>query len=312
MCFRTTSFRLTLVTLVYSAAAGLIKVGHDVQLNVTGSFSPIGLADPSNVSVQRPVFAMSLKIDLDDPYYCVVMIDDCEQKFATQKNRLDHCTAEIKTMEAGAQETFDELDEEIAYNECRKKELYAEWQRVTGDFSKDNPYLQPSFGAHMLTATKRKKGNLRPRRPRSLLVDPSNISESQKPNNNHTLSATQQSPPPIDDPVNDDYYYGDQGPVPDPECVCVQGIDHCECVPNCRNLCDQCKIQYKGTKDRLTQKWENKNAQIQRQEGAIYSLEENIRRARIEDPQKNYDREGAIMKDKARVSQCGGKPHVVR
>lgn len=336
MCFQT-NFWLTLVTLVCSAAAGLIKVRSDVQPNGTGSLlPPIGLADPSNVSVQRPVFAKSLQIDIDDPYYCVVMIKDCEKQFATQSIRLDHCLAQTKKMEAEAQIEFDKLDAKIAYQDCRIKELNAEWQTVSDELRTGNPYLEPSF---MLKAAKRKKGNLPPRHPRSLLVDTSNASQkpakdtsnasntsnasqhiqhiakgssqSQKPNNDHILSATEQSPPPVDDPLDDEYYYGDQGPVKDPECACFLD-DHCQCVAGCRNLCDSCRVQYKSTKGALYQKWKDKVARIRWQEGRIHALEENIKRARIADPQKDYDRDGANMKDKYRVSECGGKTHVVR
>eukprot|EP00746_Dinoflagellata_sp_MGD_P089252 gnl/MRDRNA2_/MRDRNA2_35243_c0_seq2.p1 gnl/MRDRNA2_/MRDRNA2_35243_c0~~gnl/MRDRNA2_/MRDRNA2_35243_c0_seq2.p1 ORF type:complete len:258 (-),score=41.82 gnl/MRDRNA2_/MRDRNA2_35243_c0_seq2:33-806(-) len=232
----------------------------------------------------------------------------CEKTYETFSNKLKMCNAETKEMEEQAGEDLDKLQARIDYNDCRIKELNAEWQTVSDDFRKDNPYLEPSF---MLKATKRKKGNLRPRHPRSLLVGTSNSSLSQQPSNDHILSATEQSPPPVDDPVNDDYYYGDQGPVKDPECACFLD-DHCECVAGCRNLCDHCKVQYKGTKDRLYQQWQDKQARIKRQEGHIYSLEENIRRSRIEDPQKDYDRDGARMKDKYRVSECGGETHVVR
>lgn len=198
------------------------------------------------------------------------------------------CNAEIKKMESEADKDFKRMEAHMDYNDCRIKELNKEWEQVRDEFRTGNRYLRPQL---LLAGTS--NGNSSD----SLVVD-----------DGDALSLLEQTPPPYGDPADDSYYYDDQGPVKDPECVCFLD-DQCDCVAHCRNLFASCKARYKSTRLNLFQKWKRYKKRIRYQQARIYSLEENIRRTRAADPEKDTD--GKVEHD-YRVSECGGKAHVVR
>eukprot|EP00746_Dinoflagellata_sp_MGD_P089251 gnl/MRDRNA2_/MRDRNA2_35243_c0_seq1.p1 gnl/MRDRNA2_/MRDRNA2_35243_c0~~gnl/MRDRNA2_/MRDRNA2_35243_c0_seq1.p1 ORF type:complete len:234 (-),score=22.87 gnl/MRDRNA2_/MRDRNA2_35243_c0_seq1:10-711(-) len=208
----------------------------------------------------------------------------CEKTYETFSNKLKMCNAETKEMEEQAGEDLDKLQARIDYNDCRIKELNEEWEEVRDDFRTGNPYLRPSLlsvnRSHVVTPTWSQPA--------------SHVLESGGPIGG--------------DPLDDEYYYGDQGPVEDPECVCFLD-NQCECVPHCRNLFNSCAARYKSTRHNLYQRWKRAKKRIRYQESRIYSLEENIRRTRAADPELDTD---GRVEGKYRVSRCGGKPHVVR
>jgi len=191
----------------------------------------------------------------------------CEKTFATWKRKLEMCNADIKKMESEAEAEISVLEARIDYNDCRIEELNEEWGEVNDEMYTGNPDLHDSL----------------------LLSMPSNHSQSLVVNEESLLLAKRSSPPPYDDPLEHEYYYGDQGPVADPECVCVKGIDQCDCVVTCRNLFNSCAARYKSTRLHLYQRWKKAKKRIAWQEARINSLEQGIMRTRAADEAKDTD-----------------------
>lgn len=111
-----------------------------------------------------------------------------------------------------------------------------------------------------------------------------------------------------------DYYYDESrsGPVEDPKCECVKGIDKCKCLRGCQNLFRSCAARFQSQRHDMYTRWKRNKRIIRQQQARIRGLEGNIRRMRQANKAAGQSDSDGTFEHKYRVTRCGDEPRVVR
>lgn len=221
----------------------------------------------------------------------------CKARFNHYKKFLDECNKETKKLEKGADRDIDRLKKRYSYQQCYLKELNKEWATVKHKFRTGNKYLRPQLFLQVQSNE-------------SLAVDgPSAGSSEWNPDDSaHEVVDFGSGDPDYDH----EYYYGDQGPVPDPECVCHLK-NKCKCIRSCQLLAQSCKARFKSTRVDKFHTWKRYKRMVGQQSQRIRAMEENIRRTRAANCKIRPDEcEPPKVMDASRTSKCSGEVRIVR